>query len=194
MNRKGLSSLGLIILAVMVLFACAKPPQTEMAAATAAVEKAKNDSNVTTYAPDSLKRATDSLEKMNTEAAAKRYDNAKTLAQETVKLAEQAIVDGKAAADRAQEEAKNLIASAKATVIEVDNALAAAKKLPRVKLDYTNLTKQFNDAKAGLAAAEKDQAAGNYKEAVEKAKSARAALSNILSTISNAVQAASKKK
>jgi len=69
-----------------------------MDAATTAVRQAEADPNVTQYAPESLKRATDSLAKMKAEAEAKRYDNAKTLAQETIQLADQAIKDGNAGA------------------------------------------------------------------------------------------------
>ncbi|HRS03581.1 MAG TPA: DUF4398 domain-containing protein [Treponema sp.] len=194
MKRKSVYLAGLTLLSLIVLFSCAKPPTAEMDAATAAVAKAQADTNVTQYAPDSLKRAADSLAKMKAEADAKRYDNAKTLAQETIKLADQAIADGNAGLERAKDEAAGLIASSKSLVLEVTNALASAKKVARIKLNFTDLTSQFNSAKATLADAEKDQGSGNYKSAIEKGKKARTALSDMLAAISSAVQAASKKK
>lgn len=194
MKRTSLTVTGIALLSLLTLFSCAKPPTAEMDAATAAVAKAQSDTNVTLYAPDSLKRATDSLEKMKAESDAKRYDNAKTLAQETIALADQAIADGKAGLERAKDEAAGLIASGKSLVQEITNALTAAKKVARITLNFTDVNAQFNDAKALLAAAEQDQSNGNYIAAIEKGKNARTALSNILSSISSAVQATSKKK
>ncbi len=194
MKQKPVYLAGIALVSLLVLFSCAKPPTAEMDAATAAVAKAQSDTNVTQYAPDSLRRATDSLAKMKAEADAKRYDSAKALAQETIKLADQAIADGAAGLERAKDEAAGLIASGKSLVLEVTNALNGAKKVPRIKLNFADITKQFNNAKATLASAEKDQGDGNFKGAIEKGKSARTALSDILSTISSDVQAASKKK
>jgi len=194
MKRRSLYLAGITLVSLFVVFSCAKPPTAEMDAANAAVAKAQADANVTQYAPESLKRATDSLAKMKAEADAKRYDNAKTLAQETIKLADQAIADGNAAMERAKDEADGLITSSKALVLEVTDALNSAKKVARIKLNFTDVTAQFNDAKATLAEAEKDQGNGNFKRAIEKGRTARTALSDILSAISSAVQAASKKK
>lgn len=194
MKRRSLYLAGITLVSLFVLFSCAKPPTAEMDQATAAVAKAQADANATQYAPESLKRAVDSLAKMKAEADAKRYDNAKTLAQETIKLADQAIADGNAGLERAKDEAASLIASGKSLVLEVTNALNGAKKVARIKLNFTDVTAKFNNAKATLAAAEKDQGSGNFKGAIEKGKTARTALSDILSTISSAVQAASKKK
>lgn len=194
MKRYNLRITGILLLSLVVFFSCAKPPTAEMEAAKAAVAKAQADTNANLYAPEALKRATDSLAKMNAEADAKRYDNAKVLAAETVKLADQAIAEGNAGLERAKDEAAGLIASGKSLVLEVTNALNGAKKVARINLNFTQVTAQFNEAKTTLAAAEKDQSSGNYKNAIEKGKAARSALSDILSTISNAVQAASKKK
>ncbi|AEJ20586.1 DUF4398 domain-containing protein [Gracilinema caldarium] len=194
MKRNSMYLTGIALVSLVVLFSCAKPPTAEMDAATAAVAKAQSDPNVTLYAPESLKRATDSLTKMKAEADAKRYDTAKALAQETIKLADQAIADGSTGLERAKDEAAGLIASCKSLVLEVTNTLNGAKKVARVKLNVTDITKQFNNAKATLASAEKDQGDGNFKGAIDKGKSARTTLSDILSTISGAVQAASKKK
>ena len=194
MKRIGFYLTGIALISLSVLISCAKPPTAEMDAATAAVAKAQADTNTGQYAPDALKRATDSLAKMKAESEAKRYDNAKTLAQETIKLADQAIAEGNAGFERAKDEAAGLIASGKALVLEVTNTLNGAKKIPRIKLNFADVTAQFNDAQATLAAAEQDQGRGNFKGAIEKGKSARTALSDILSTISTAVQAASKKK
>ena len=194
MKRTSLTITGIALLSLLTLFSCAKPPTAEMDAATAAVAKAQSDTNVTLYAPDSLKRATDSLAKMKAESDAKRYDSAKTLAQETITLADQAIADGLAGLEKAKDEAAGLIATGKSLVLEISNALTAAKKVARIKLNFTDVDARFNDAQALLAAAEQDQSNGNYTASIEKGKNARTALSNILSSISSAVQATSRKK
>ena len=182
------------VLFAAALSSCAKPPTAEMDAAAAAVAGAEADADAKTYAPDSVKRAVDSLARMRAEAEAKRYDAAKALAQETIQAAEKAIADGKAGLERTKNEATQLIGAAKAAAVEAENALAAARQRRVPALDFAALGRDIESAKRTTAGAESDFSGANYKGAVEKAQAARTSLGEVVNRISAAVRAVSSKK
>lgn len=183
-----------VVLIAATFYSCANPPTADMDAAAAAVAKAESDADAKTYAPDSLKRATDALARMRAEADAKRYDAAKTLAQEAVQAADKALADGKAGLERAKNEASSGIGAAKAAALEAENALAGARRTRGVALDFAALSRDIEAAKRIIAAAESDSAGGNFLAAAEKARSARSTLGDLVNRISNALRAASAKK
>jgi hypothetical protein len=191
---KSLKWLFPLALIMLTLVACAKPPQAEIDAAKAQVAKAAQDADVVAYAPESLKRAEDSLTKMQAELAAKKYDKVKAYAQEAQSAASAAIADGKANKERAKAQAASLIEAAKKAFPDAEKALASAKKLRPAKLDLVAATKGIADAKAALAQAEQSFAAGKFIDARDKAQSAQTKLADLVKSISEAVQAATRKK
>ena len=181
-------------LLILGLFACAKPPQAEIDAAKAAVAKAAANSDVVTYAPESLARAQDALSRMQTELTAKKYDKVKTLALEASAAAEKAITDAVANKAKVKADAEALIAAMKKAIPEAEKTIAAAKRIPRTGLDFAALAKALAGAKTSLAAAEADQANGNFMAAWNKATAVQTALADGEKTVADAVQAATKRK
>jgi hypothetical protein len=186
--RAGLAVLGCVIF----LGGCAKPPAEEMAAATEALLRAENDPDAVTFGETSLNRARDAVFRMKQEAEAKRYDAAKSYAAEAVSAAEKAASDGRAAAQRAREEAAGLIAGVKNSLEETGALLANARQ-NGLDLDYEALNRDIEDVRSAVSQAEA-AAASRPREAIEKGQAARAALSDIRNRISQGVRKTSSKK
>lgn len=194
MRKAKIAGIILIVLSIVLIGACSKPPKAELSAAVAAVAKAEADPDTVEYAAESLKRAKDSLSRMEAEVAAKKYDSAKTLAGETVAAAERAMADGKTAKARARDEASALVGSIKASLAEVQNALASARKVRGINLDAASVARDIQAAGGAVTATETDFAGGNYRSAIQKGQAARASLNMINNRIAEAVQAVSRKK
>ena len=173
---------------------CAKPPTEEMEQARAALTRAENDPDAVLYAADSITRARDALTRMQAEVAAKRYDVARTYAQETISAADKAISDGRAAAQRAKDEADSLMALLSTSVKETEGAINAARQVKNSSLDFEALSRDFESARQTFDQAQISAAAGNYKDALEKGQIVRSALSSINNRLSEAIMAVSRKK
>jgi hypothetical protein len=179
---------------VAALFACAKPPQAEIDAARSAVSAAAGNADVTAYAADSLKAAQDKLAQMETELTAKHYDNVKTLAVAAKAAADTAVSDAASNKGKAQTDATNLIDALKKAIPDANKKIAAARKIRGIKVDFAALTKQLAGASAAIADAEADLNAGNYASALQKATAVQNQLSDGEKLLSDAMQAATKKK
>jgi alpha-D-ribose 1-methylphosphonate 5-triphosphate synthase subunit PhnH len=182
-----------VLVAVFVM-ACAKPPLEEMNNATAAVTRAENDADAVTYAANTLTRARDALNRMQTEADAKSYDAAKTYAAEAAAAAEKAISDGRTGAARAQEEANSLVTGLRSTVTETGEAIRSARSVANIQLDFNTIDRDFEAARRTADQAEVSLAGNNYADAIDKGRSARGLLSDITTRISGAATAVSRKK
>jgi hypothetical protein len=195
MNKKPIAqTLVFLTLAVFIVFlgGCAKPPTEEMDAASEALIRAENDPDAVAFGESSLNRARDAVFRMRQEANAKRYDAAKSYAAEAVSAAEKAISDGRAAAQRAREEAATLIAGVKNSLTETEGLLSNARQ-NGLDLDYEALERNIEDARNTVRQAEA-VIATMPREAIEKGQAARAALSDIRSRIAQGVRRASSKK
>lgn len=177
---------------IIFLGGCAKPPTEDMEAATEALIRAENDSDAVAFGETSLNRARDAIFRMRQEANAKRYDAAKSYAAEAVGAAEKAVSDGRAAAQRAREEADGLIASVQNSFTETEGLLSNAKG-NGLNLDYEVLGRSMEDARGVIDQAEA-AAVTRPREAIEKGQAARAALSDIRVRISQGVRETSSKK
>jgi hypothetical protein len=199
-RRKKLEKKGsfLIIAGLLVLLAlfagCTKPPAEEMDAAAEAVSRAERDTDAALYGASSLNRARQSLNTMQEEAAAKRYDSAKTYAAEAISAAERAIADGKAGAQRTRDETVNLIAGLRNTAAETEQNLEAAKRVPGIQLDFYTLSNDLDTAKDLTGQAQTALSGNNYQDAVNKGEAARSLLGDITTRISQASIATSRKK
>jgi flagellar biosynthesis/type III secretory pathway protein FliH len=183
-------SLGLLL----YLGGCAKPPTEEMENAESALTRAENDPDAAAYAEDSLIRARDARNRMQTEAEAKRYDTARAYAAETINAAEKAIADGRAAAVRAREDAANLIAALKDSLAEAEKALAAAREIPHSSLDFEALNDDLENARRLIAQAEVAAAGNRSREALDRGRAARAALGDLMAAISAGAREVSRKQ
>ena len=182
------------ILLVLALFACAKPPQADIDAARAAVAAAAKNPDIVAYAPDTLKSAQDKLAQMDTELAAKHYDKVKTLAIDAKATAEAAVNDAARNKQKAQADARTLIDALNKALPEAEKKAAAARNVRGIKLDFGALAKQLADAKAVVADADKDYAAGNYADALRKALVVQNQLNDGEKAVSDAVHAAAARK
>jgi len=194
MNRSRFKGLLFFALVVLVLGACTKPPTAEIEAATAALAKAEADSDAVQYAAPSVTRAKDSLARMQAAVAAKQYDSARTLAQETIQASEKAIADGASAKTRARDESTALLLTVKTALAETGAALSAAAKVRGIKLDVAATDREIQAASKVVDAMGADVSSGNYNTAITKGQSGRASLGTIQQRISGAVQAVSRKK
>jgi len=181
-----------LVLAALVM-GCAKPPTEEMNNATEAVTRAENDSDAVTYAGNSVTRAKDALARMNQEAAAKRYDAAKSYAAEAIAAAERAINEGRAGAARAKDEASALISQLKPLITETEQAIAAARAA-RLAIDFYAIDRDFDTAQYNANEAQSAFNGKRYQAAIDRGRSARSGLNNINQQLSVAALATSRKK
>jgi flagellar biosynthesis/type III secretory pathway protein FliH len=193
MKMKGAAA-ALVLGVVFLIPSCAKPPAEEMNAAAEAVVRAENDADAVTYAPNTLVRARDALERMRAEADSKQYDAAKTYAAEAVSAAERALSEGKAGAQRAREEAAGILDGLAAPLAETERTLDNAGRAGGLKLDVPALRDELDRARETMADAREDLAAGAYGDAAAKGRSVRSSLSGINDQIAGAAQAVSRKK
>ncbi len=180
------------VLLAFLLAACAAPPQAQIDAAKAALAAALQNPDVITYAPDALRAAQDRMDALDAELAAqakrsalsRNYDLARTLADQTAADARTA---GETAATSKQQvalEASALVDDVTAAIQPFESRLWAAKRVPRIKMDVITPLQQLPDqARATVADAQKDIAAGAFAEAKAKLTTVRDQLSESSQTI-----------
>jgi hypothetical protein len=164
-----------------------------MEAARTAVARAENDPDVAVYAVSTLARAREALSNMEAEALAKRYDTARNYASEAVTNAEKAINDARTAMTRAREDSANALNALRNAITETDATIAQGKR-SRLSLDWNQIDRDFAGAQTVAGEAEAAAAANRYRNVVERANTARTALSTITAQISGASLAVTRKK
>jgi hypothetical protein len=187
------------VLAIMLMLAalisgCAKPPTEEMQNAEAALVRAENDPDAVAYGNASIIRARDALSNMRTEAAAKRYDSAKTYAQDVITAAERAIADGRTGAQRARDEAASSLNGARTSLGETQRNIDTAKEVRGIQLDFDGIDGDYAAAKNQTDQAQNALNTADYKGSLEKSQAARALLGDINARISQASIATFQKK
>jgi hypothetical protein len=193
--NKGVSFIPVIMLILAALISgCAKPPTVEMENAEAALARAENDPDAVAYGNVSIIRARDALVNMRAEAAAKRYDAAKTYAQDAISAAERAIADGKTGAQRARDEASVSLNGARTSLGETQRNIDAAKEVTGIQLDFRGIDGDYASAETQTNQAQNALNAADYKGSLEKSQAARALLGDINARISQASIATSRKK
>jgi hypothetical protein len=118
----------------------------------------------------------------------------KTLALDAKATAEAAVNDAARNKEKAQADARTLIDALKKALPAAEKKAAAARNVRGIKLDFNALAKQLADAKATVADADKDYAAGNYAAALQKAIAVQNQLNDGEKAVSDAVQAAAARK
>jgi hypothetical protein len=184
----------LVALTAIMIAGCTAPPTEEMNKAADAVTRAENDVNAVAYAGPVLSRAREALNQMQSEAASKRYDSAKSYSAEAITAAEKAISDGKIAADRARNEAVELLRTLDTEIAQTEGELAASKEVPGIILDFAPLDADLAAAKSAYTDANASLSAARYAEAVTKAQPIRPLLAGIRTGLSQAAMTAVRKK
>ena len=191
---KKLNIIMLIVLVLVLMGACSKPPVEEMEKARDAVFKAENDADANVYASNTLRLAREAMNKMQNEADAKNYDNARNFAGEAVSLSEKAIAEGKTNASRQKDEATNLISSLSEPLAETSNSLDAAWRSERIRLDFAALQVDMEQARRGYEDARQSLQAERYRDAITQGQAVRSLLADINTALSGGAQAASRKQ
>jgi ribosome-binding protein aMBF1 (putative translation factor) len=181
------------IVMLTLCVSCAKAPIEEMQNAAAAVTRAENDPNVPLYAANTLARAREALANMQSESESKRYDQARSYAQEAVTNADKAISDARAAADRARNDSATALNALRNAVSETENAISQARR-SNLRLDYGTIDGEFKAAQVIAQEAENAAAQNRYRDVVERSNTARTALGAITSRIGQTSIAVTRKK
>ncbi|MDR2481845.1 MAG: DUF4398 domain-containing protein [Spirochaetaceae bacterium] len=183
---------GAILIALFA--ACAKPPVEDMDNAAAAVSKAENDPDVIAYSQSDLTKARESLDDMRTEADAKRYDEAKRLAQEVIAIAERAIQNGRNAAVRTRDEAAAALIAMEAALSETTQTIENARTAKQRGIDFEEIDRDLMDARAAADDARNANSDKRYRDAINASSATRNKLSSITAKIGQVSIAASRKK
>jgi hypothetical protein len=191
-NLAGFAALA--ALAMIFMAGCAKPPVEEMNNAVAAVARAENDPDAVAYSANTLARARDALNSMQTESDAKRYDAAKQYALEAENLAQKAIADAKNAIGRQRDEAAQAITTMNGTMMSTEQTLQNARSSGGTGLDMERLDRDFAAARQTAGQAETANNEGRYRDALDRSQTARSAFSAISAEISQGTLAVNRKK
>ena len=185
----------LVVLSVVaaLVVSCGTPPTEEMNRANEAVLRAESDADAVAYAGNTLIRARDALSRMQNEADARRYDAAKSFADEAINAAERAIADGRNAAARTRDEALTLVNGLSAPLEETSSTLSAAQRRGDLALDFEALSGNMDSARQSYDNAQQNIAQANYNDAITQGRNTRTLLSDINNTINSATQATRKK-
>jgi predicted kinase len=161
--------------------------------ATAALTRAENDTDAVAYGSPSIIRARDALANMRSEAAAKKYDSAKTYAQEVINASDKAIADGKTGAQRTRDEATNLLNGVRTQLEETQNNIENART-KNVKVDFNAINGDFTNARTQVDQSQTAISGADYRGSIEKSQSARAILGSIDNRLTQTSIATSRKK
>jgi multidrug resistance efflux pump len=172
------------VIAILVA-GCAKPPVEDMDRAEAAVARAENDGDATTYAQATLDLAREALGNMRAEAEAKRYDSAKAHAADAVATAERAIAEGRDGAERARGEAQAILFELPPLIAQTEQGIDAAQSAG-LDLDFDSLYSDLSGAVGNSDRASDAFASGKYAEATAQGRTARNGLSDINMRIAGA--------
>ena len=186
---------GLLVLTVLGMAACSKPPEQAMQAGSAALEEAKA-AGAETYAPDALQKAQDALNRAEAEKKAqdekfvlfRSYKSSEEMyAQAKVELdaATQAAAAGK---ELAKADATAAIEAAKAALASANEALAAAPKSKDSKADLELWANDLSTYATTVTEAEAALASEDYLGAKSQAESVTAKATEISASIQAAIE------
>jgi hypothetical protein len=185
--------LAVCILAIAMIFACAKPPTQEIADAEKAIADAKMK-EADLYVEDIFANAESEMKKVGEMVAAKKYAEAKTAALEAAKIAQQAVSMVDQNKQKMKESLDAMMPDVQKALDEMKSAAAAAIKkkavasqdelqsaIGKYELDMTTVKEQIETGKIR-------QAYDLAKSIIEKANAQKLSLSDAM-----AQQAAAKK-
>jgi hypothetical protein len=184
----------LLTLAASVMFVavgCAKPPQDDIAAAQAEMDKARQ-AQAETWAPNEVRAADEAMNAAQTEITAqnekwfKNYDKAKELlakAKEDAAKASEAAVANK---EQAKKDAEAAMAAADTAVQTAEAALKVAPVTKDSKADLELFKNDLATLRSTLDAAKASFGSEDYKKALESANSVKDQATNIATQLEEA--------
>jgi len=180
---------------------CGKPPAEKIAAADQALGEARTE-GAADYAPESLKAAEDARAQLDAELKAQEdkfalfrsYDKAGELAAASEKAAQQAQVDAEEGRKQAREDASQMIAEVRASVLEVQQMLEHAPRGKGAEADLAVLRSDLSGVETTLTEMDSAFADEQYKESIAKAESAKQSIDAIRAEIERAVEMAKSRR
>ena len=186
---------GLLVLTVLGMAACSKPPEQAIQAGSAALEQAKA-AGAETYAPDALQAAQDALNRAEAEKKAqdekfvlfRSYKSSEEMyaqAKTELDAATQAAAAGK---EQAKADATAAIEAATAALASANEALAAAPKSKDSKADLELWANDLSTYATTVTEAEAAIASEDYLGAKSQAESVTAKATEISASIQAAIE------
>ena len=183
--------LAVLVMALVTVVACGKPPQEDIDAAKAALEAAKT-AQAEKWAETDYQTAESSLSAAQAEVDAqaqkwfKNYDKAKELMVTAKTDAEKAAAAAVANKETAKNEATTAIADATAALDAANTALAGAPKGKDTKADLELFKQDLDGLTATLAEAQSAMGSEDYNAAKDKASSVKEKATSISDQIAQA--------
>ena len=185
---------GLLVLTVLGMAACSKPPEQAMQAGSAALEQAKA-AGAEIYAADALQKAQDALNRAEAEKKAqdekfvlfRSYKSSEEMyaqAKTELDAATQAAAAGK---ELAKADATAAVEAAKAALASANEALAAAPKSKDSKADLELWANDLGTYATTVTEAEAAIASEDYLGAKSQAESVTAKATEISASIQAAI-------
>lgn len=186
---------GLLVLTVLGMAACSKPPEQAMQAGSAALEEAKA-AGAETYAPEALQQAQDAL---NRAEAEKKAQDEKFILFRSYKSSEEMYAQAKTEFDAATQaaaagkelakaDATAAIETANAALASANEALAAAPKSKDSKADLELWANDLSTYATTVTEAEAALASEDYLGAKSQAESVTAKATEISASIQAAIE------
>jgi colicin import membrane protein len=186
---------GLLVLTMLGLAACSKPPEQAMQAGSAALEQAKA-AGAETYAADALQKAQDALNRADAEKKAqdekfvlfRSYKSSEEMynqAKAELDAATQAAAAGK---EQAKAEATTAVDDAKAALAAANDALGKAPKSKDTKADLELWANDLGTYATTVTEAEAAIASEDYLGAKANAESVTAKAGEITTSIEAAIE------
>jgi predicted S18 family serine protease len=165
---------GVLMIAVLALGACAKPPTQEITQAEKAIEEA-TQKEAGLYAQDLLQKAQDSLKKAKDLVTQKKYDDAKKAAEEAANFAKQAIPAAEQNKAKLKAEAEQMVPEIQKALDELKALVAkSGKRLARNEAAQINeMVKKWGTDLAGAQKAIQEQ---KFQEAADQLKKMKEAI------------------
>jgi len=185
-----------LVLVLVMLVGCQKPPQADIDTAKAALDGARA-AEATDYAPDSLKAAEDSQAQLDAELKAQEqkfalfrsYKKATEIAQATKAAGEKAAEDAKAKKEQVKGEAQTLITEAKAALDEAKALLEKAPKGKGTQADLEMLKADLMGVESAINESQNSFNAEKYLDAKSKAEAAKTQAGTVKTSIEAAIEA-----
>jgi hypothetical protein len=185
----------LIVVVAIAAVGCAQPPQAQIDAAKASVDKATS-AGATEYAPESYTAARDAQARLDAELTAQNgkfalmrsYDEATRLAATVVEAGNKAASDAATGKQAAQTVATAAVKDAETAISDAEAALNTAPKGKGSKADLDALKSDVAAAKSTLGQAETAVNGEQFKDAKTKADAAKEKATGVKSAIDQAVQ------
>lgn len=180
-----------LVLALVAVVACGKPPQGDMDAAKAAMDQAR-DAQADKWAPTEYQAAESSMSNAQAEMDAqsqkwfKNYDRTKEMLGQAKADAERAMSAAAANKETAKQEATTAIADA---TTALDAAKVAVEKAPKgkdTKADLALFSQDLEGLAATLSEAEAAMGSEDYNTARDKANAVREKATSISDQIAEA--------